>query len=181
MNATRRARSFKIHSLESLDGRITPSGGFAFHPVAPVAPIHASFPVASGEPSYSPNGSPMDKLGQTLNIIYQEYVSYVKDGAKGAFVSSQSSKVFFLLPGGTTDGSKTEVGVSILVPRTLFNQALADTAKLGMQVNGADPMHGIITGFIPISQLPTAANDADFTSVAPIYKPPHTVPFRGGH
>src|SRR5437764_1470979 len=113
MIATRRSRSLKFHSLETLDDRITPSGGFAFQPVAAVAPIHASLPVAASEPAYSPNGTAMDKLGQTLNIIYQEYLTYVKNGAKGAFVSSQSNLVFFQLPAGTTDGSKTEVFVSI--------------------------------------------------------------------
>jgi len=180
MITTRRSRSLKIHSLETLDGRITPSGGFAFHPVAAVAPVHANFPIAASEPTYHPNGTAMDKLGQTLNIVYQEYLTYVKNGAKGAFTSSQSSQLFFQLPAGSTDGSKTEVLVSIQVPKALFGQALTDTTKLGMQVNGTDSTHGIITGYIPISQLAAAANDASFTSVSPVYRPPHT-PFRGGH
>jgi len=180
MIATRRARSLKIHSLETLDGRITPSGGFAFHPVAAVAPIHATLPIAASEPTYKPNGTAMDKLGQTLNIVYQEYLTYVKNGAKGAFTSSQSSQLFFQLPAGSTDGSKTEVLVSIQVPKTLFGAALAEANKLGVQVNGTDSAHGVITGYLPLSQLAAAANDADFTSVTAVYKPPHT-PFRGGH
>jgi len=180
MIATRRARSLKIHSLETLDGRITPSGGFAFQPVAAVAPAHAPLPIAASEPTYKPNGTAMDKLGQTLNIIYSEYLTYVKNGAKGDFASSQSSRVFFQTPAGSTDGSKTEILVSIQVPKALFGQALSDANKLGMQVNGTDSTHGIITGYLPISQLAAAANDASFTSVAPVYRPSHT-PFRGGH
>jgi len=168
MNATRRARSFRIDSLERLDGRITPSGGVAPHAV-PSAVI-----------SYSPNGTAMDKLGQTLNIVYQEYLDFAKQGGHGTFTSSQSSKVSFRLPAGTTDGSLTQVAVSIQVPKGLFDQAIADTAKLGMEVGATDRAHGIITGFIPLSQLAAAANDADFTNVAPIYQPPARVPFRGG-
>jgi hypothetical protein len=180
MNATRTARSLKIHSLESLDGRITPSGGFAFHPVAAVAPV-ASHPITAGAPTYSPNGTPMDKLGQTLNIVYQEYTTYVKDGAKGAYVSSQASKLFFRLPAGTTDGTKTEVEVSIQVPKTLFGQALTDATKLGLEMVASDAAHGIITGYLPVSQLAAAANDASFTSVSPVFKPPSQSPFRFGH
>jgi hypothetical protein len=171
MIANRRARSLKIHSLEPLDDRITPSGGIPVHPVPSVVPV----------PVYSPDGSPMDKLGQTLNIIYQEYVAYEKEGAKGAFVSSQSSKVSFQLPAGTTDGSKTEIGVNIQVAKGDFDQALADMAKLGMQVGPTDRAHRIITGYLPISQIPAAANDAELANLTPIFKPPTQVPFRFGH
>jgi hypothetical protein len=157
MNATRRARSLKIQSLELLDDRITPSGGFPLHPTTAVAPM------------YAPNGTAMDKLGQTLNIISQEFLKYEHDGGHGAFVSSQS-KVLFHMPAGTTDGSKTEVGVNIQVKSNL-DQVVSDMKTLGMEVSAVNRSTGMITGYLPISQLPTAANDAQITNVTPIYKP----------
>jgi hypothetical protein len=157
MNATRRARSLKIQSLELLDDRITPAGGFPLHPAAAVVP------------SYAPNGTPMDKMGQTLNIIYQEFLKYENDGGHGAFASSQS-KVLFHLPAGTTDGSKTEVGVNIQV-KSNFDQVVSDMKAMGMEVGAANKSTGIITGYLPVSQLATAANDAEITNLTPIYKP----------
>jgi len=201
MNATRRGRALRIHSLESLDDRITPSGGISGHAAAAFAPIHvfqptaavapvavahtvsvsiptrAVLPVSASVPTYSPQGSPMDKLGQTLNIIYQEYLTTFKNAAQGPFASSQASKVFFRLPAGTTDGSKTEVGVNIQVSPGNFTQALADMTKFGMEVGPTDAAHGIITGYLPVSQLAAAANDAQITNITPMFKPPTLVPF----
>jgi len=120
----------------------------------------------------------MDKLGQTLNIIYQEYTDYVAHGSHGAFVSSQADKVFLRLPAGATDGSMTQVEVNFQAYPGLFDQALSDMKALGVQVGATDRAHGIITGYIAVSQLPAAANDADFTNVTPVYRPPTHVPFR---
>jgi len=151
MNATRRARALKIDLLESLDKRITP---------AIVVPVH---PAAVAPPVYAPNGTFMDKMGRSLNIIYQEYLSYQNHGGQGAFVSSQSGQVIFGGPNGTS------VAVNIRVGN--LNAAVSDLKGLGMQVGATNASTRIVTGYLPISRLSQVASNANVIGLSPITRP----------
>ncbi len=128
-------------------------------PPAPVAPPVASTPAAS-TPAYTPNGTAMDRAGQTLNIVYRDYLNYLNGGAQGEFASSQA---------GIVKINGTSVGVDVRAD-TPANVGLvtARLQALGMQVTATSPTTGVIEGSLPIAQLPTVAGDADVASLAPV-------------
>jgi len=152
MNAPRRARALRMDSLESLDDRVMPSVTVP----APPAPIHP-VPV----PPAFPSGTPLDKVGQTLKIVYQEYLDYQKLGGHGPFVSSQANWVQI---NGTT------VGIEIRVKGDV-NLAVSGLRAKGLQVGGVNAANRIVSGVLPISQLAIVADDANIVGVSPISRP----------
>jgi len=111
--------------------------------------------------SYSPNGTAMDKAGQTLNIIHQEYAAYQQGGSQGAFVSSQARLVMI------TD---TSVGVDIRVAGDV-NVVAGQLKQIGMVVTAVDANTGTVEGSLPIGQIPAAVNAASVIGLSPMFRP----------
>jgi hypothetical protein len=102
----------------------------------------------------------LSKAAGPLNIINQEYATYVKDGSKGAFVSSQSRVV--------VQGNM--VGVDIRVGSGDLNTIAGQLKGIGMKVAAINSSHGIIEGLLPISELATVNNNSHVISLLAVYR-----------
>ncbi len=104
---------------------------------------------------------PMANEGQDLVNIYQEYQQYTTNPGGGAFQSKYADLIEF---------QGNSVGVDV---NTWGNFTTAETSlvNLGMQVFGSDPKYGIISGWMPINELPTLARMPQVISAAPLFKP----------
>jgi len=151
-------RTMTIDSLEQLDERLVLSA-VSPHPIA--APAAPALVTHGTTPTYHVTGTAMDKAGQALNILYQEFASYQQNGSHGAFVSSQSRRLMI---------SNGNVGVNIRVSGDV-NTAAGQLKQLGLVVTGVDAATGTIAGSLPIGQIPATANYASVIGMSPIYRP----------
>jgi hypothetical protein len=126
----------------------------------PGASVPTTITQSSTTPSLSDikNGS-LAKAGQDLITIYQEFQ---QQGGKAPFTSSKS---------GLVKIQGTSVGVDIQSAGGDFNSFVSAMTTLGMQVRATDATDGIVEGFLPISQLPSAAQNSQTLSLSPIYIP----------
>ncbi len=163
MPARRTPRSLSISAPERLDARLAPSGGFATIHIQVPGGVMRGFapPKAQG---YKPTGTTMDKAGQTLNTIYNEYQAYLGNGGHGPFVSSQSGRVSL---SGT---SGTLVGIDVRAKGDIAALA-AQLKSQGMTITATSTQFGIVEGTLPIGSLPTVAANASVIGVDPIFKP----------
>ncbi len=158
MRPDRRPRpSPATRPVERLDARLAPSAiHIPVHVPVPTVAMHGSPPPKVQ--GYKPNGSAMDKAGQTLNVIYSEFQTYVAAGSTGTFVSSQAGKASI---------SGTSVGVDIRAKGDLA--ALTTELKaLGMTVTATSTQFGIVEGTLPIAQLPTVSSYSAVVGISPI-------------
>ncbi len=158
MNADRRHRAMKFESLESLDGRLAPSGLVGPGvPEPPRAIVHAS-PSAA----LTPAQLVADRGGQALGSIYREFLAYQDRGSQGAFVSALSHRISF---------QDTSVGVVIRGRGGNFDALVKHLQSEGLRVTSTLAAYHYVQGYLPISQLPTLAGDATLATIAPAYRP----------
>ena len=150
MNNRRKNRATAILCLEALDERIVPSTMGAAIPAPEVV-----------SPVYIPNGSSLDKAGQTLNVVYSDYYSYYMGGSQGKFSAPQA---------GPVQINGTSVGVDIHVNGSMALVA-SELQGLGMKITATKASSGIIEGQLPIVHLPTIAGDIHVVSLSAVYKP----------
>jgi hypothetical protein len=127
-------------------------------------PIFITTPTGTITTTNSTTGSSLPaNVGGPLRTIYQEYQQWVSGGEQGAFTSSLASMVVI-------DG--TNVGVSVRATDSAdFNALVSEVEGLGMQVSGSDATHLMITGMLPIAQLPNVAQLSQTESVAAMFRP----------
>jgi len=118
----------------------------------------------TGEVSNIKSG-PLAKAGQNLATIYEEYT---KQGSGASFTSSLSGIVD--IRGGTVKVAAHSAGGSL----TTYVSTLTN---MGLQVTATDATTGTVEGYLPITQLPNAAQNAQTLSLSPGYIP---VPDRNG-
>jgi len=99
---------------------------------------------------------PLAKAGQALVTLFAEYQQQ-----QGSTTFTSSEAGLLLIQG-------TNVGVDIHVNGAGIDAFANQLTSLGMQVTTKDPDHGIIDGFLPISQLLTVAQDPQTASLSPI-------------
>jgi hypothetical protein len=102
---------------------------------------------------------PLAKAGQDLVTLYQEFQ---EQGGKAPFTSSES---------GLVEIQGTNVEVDIHSNGGDFNGFISALTSMGMQVRTTDAADGTVEGFLPISQLPSAAQNSQTLSVSPVYVP----------
>jgi hypothetical protein len=107
----------------------------------------------------NPETGPLAKAGVDLITIYQEFEA---QGGSSTFTSSEA---------GIIKIKGTSVGIEAHMSGGTFQTYLDALAGLGMQVESVDPTHGIVEGFLPISQLPAAAQNAQTQALSAIYVP----------
>ncbi len=156
MSDRRTRRALAIMPLERLDGRLAPSGFLVFTHIRPPGGVMHGFAPPKAQ-SYKPTGGPMDKAGQTLNIVYNEYQSYVAAGGHDTFTSSQSGRVQI---------TGASVGVDIRAKGDIASLA-AQLRAQGMTIT-SPPRFGIIEGTLPIAKLPDVAANASVIGIDPI-------------
>lgn len=127
-----------------------------------VSPPSATTPAAVTTPSVTPTptdikSGPLAKAGQDLITIYEEFQ---QQGGGASFTSSKA---------GYIEIQGTNVGIDAYMSGGNFTTYVASLASLGMQIKSQDAAHGIVEGFLPISQLPSAAQNAQTLSLSPIY------------
>ena len=155
----RNRRSLMMMAPERLDARLAPSSITFVHVPTPGGAMHDAAPPKV--PSYKPTGTTMDKAGQILNIIYNEYQAYQIDGDHGLFASSQSGRVQI---------TGTSVGVAVRAKGDIT--ALSAQLKAqGMTITATAPQFGIIEGTLPIGRLPTVAADGSVIGIDPVSRP----------
>jgi len=122
-----------------------------------VSPSAVTTPsVTSPSPSDIKNG-PLAKAGQDLITIYQEF----QQQGDATFTSSKA---------GLIEIQGTNVGVDVHMAAGIdFNAFVSGLTKLGMQVRAQDATNGTVEGLLPISQLPSVAQNPQTLSVSPIY------------
>jgi hypothetical protein len=138
-------------------GTSTPSasgGGFALS--APATSSASSTPGTTPTISDIKNG-PLAKAGQNLITIYEEFE---QQGGSPTFSSSESGRV--LIKGAN-------VGVDITSNGGAFDVFVSNLEHLGMQVTASSATSGTVEGLLPISQLPTVAQNPQTLSLSPIY------------
>ena len=111
----------------------------------------------STDPGDIQNG-PLANAGQDLITIYEEF-------EQGGGASLTSSKP------GQVEVVGTNVGVDVHSIPGSFNNLVSTLSALGMQIKTESATYGIIEGLLPIAQLPTVAQNAQVSSVSPIYNP----------
>jgi hypothetical protein len=99
---------------------------------------------------------PMAKAGQQLITLYEEFV---QGGGTGTFNSSLSSVL---------EISGTNVGVDIQSTPGAFPNLVTELTSLGMQIQSSSASYDTVVGFLPIAQLPTAAQLPQTLSISPI-------------
>jgi hypothetical protein len=128
-------------------------------PVGSTAPSTASStPVNPPSISDIKNG-PLAKAGQDLITIYDEFE---QQGGSATFTSSLSGRV--LIQGAN-------VGVDVTANGGAFDVFVSNLEHLGMQVLTSSATYGTVEGLLPISELPTVAQNAQTLSVSPISIP----------
>jgi len=122
-------------------------------PVQPSATVQTS---ATTDMSDVKNG-PLAKAGKDLIAIYLAY------GPSGTGTPPSGSAAAIEVVG-------TSVGVTIRSSGDL-NTLVAAMNGLGMQIQSSNANTHMVSGLLPIAQLPTVAQQADITSITPIYAP----------
>ncbi len=102
---------------------------------------------------------PMANLGQQLIGVYESFVN--SDG--------QTSQLASQYPNLSFNGAMVQAGFQEY--GTNFSQLQTELHNLGMQVTVSSAYYGEVDGWIPISQLPTAAEAPDVATGFPIFKP----------
>jgi len=139
---------------------IVPPISTAVPPAAatPAAPAAAT-PAATTTDIGNIKNGPLAKAGQDLFTIYQEFVN---QGSSATFTSSKAGVIRF---------QGTSVGIDAHWAGGNFLSYVTALTDLGMKVQTQDPTSGIVEGYLPISQLPAAAQNAQTLSLSPIYIP----------
>jgi len=138
---------------------ISGGGGRAILPPvsAPTATATAT-PAATTTDIGDIKNGPLAKAGQDLITIYQEFV---KQGSSATFTSSKAGVIRF---------QGTNVGIDAHASGN-FSSLVTAMTNLGMKVQTQDATHGIVEGYLPISQLPAAAQNTQVLSLSAIYIP----------
>jgi hypothetical protein len=121
-------------------------------------------PVTSDTPTVSPSvtdlkSGPLAKAGQDLITVYEEFQH---QGGGSSFTSSEAARIQI---------QGTSVGIDAVSTGGNFDAFVSALTSLGMQVNKTDASHGLVEGFLPISQLPAAAQNPQTLSLSAIYRP----------
>jgi len=119
--------------------------------------------VVAAEPTVTPSVSevksgPLAKAGQDLITLYEEFQ---KQGG-GTFTPSG-------IPPVKIQGNSVEIDAHISAGN--FSNYVSALGSLGMQIKNLDEAHGIVEGYLPISQLPAAAQNPQTLSLTPVYGP----------
>jgi hypothetical protein len=97
-------------------------------------------------------------VGGVLSTLYQDYqrsTTVPVSDAPGAIVTSGDN-----------------VGVSVHGNgQGSFSNLVSTLQNLGMQISATDDVTWTVTGMLPISQLPAAAQTPQTLSITPLYKP----------
>jgi hypothetical protein len=145
LNHQRPSRTLTIHSLETLDNRIVPSG-FGVSAAS----------IATQEALVS------TKAGPALGTVYTDFVNYENSGHHGAFQTRESKQIIV---------KGTSVEVDVRFSGGNFNVLEMRLKGLGMTVTATVPKLGIVEGFVPIANLPNVVTLPRETTTSPIYKP----------
>jgi large repetitive protein len=125
----------------------------------------------NGPPTWHPTNSnlsdalngPMANAGTDLINIYSEYQAFVSNHIGGEFNPAQSNIIFF---------QGNDVGIDI---RGFGNQTSFVTAlqNMGMQIANVLPQTNetYVAGFLPVAELPAAAEMSQTIGLDPSYKP----------
>ena len=100
---------------------------------------------------------PMANAGQDLINVYQ---AYIHNGGNSAAIAQQ-------YPALDIKGNTINVGVTAYQN---LSQLQTSLVNLGMQVTATSAKYNLITGYVPISQLPTVSEIPQTLAVAPNYK-----------
>jgi len=102
---------------------------------------------------------PLAKAGQDLATLYKDFTS---QGSSATFTSSETALV-------VVQGTKVKIDAHSAIGDV--NAYAATLTGLGMQVESIDATSGTVEGFLPIAQLPSAAQNAQTLSLSPVYHP----------
>jgi len=102
---------------------------------------------------------PLAKAGQNLATLYQDFTA---QGGSASFTSSESALL---------EIQGTKVKIDAHAAGGDFNGYVSMLSSLGMQVESTDASSGTVEGFIPIAQLPSAAQNAQTLSLSPSFQP----------
>lgn len=137
----------------------------------------------SPPPSFKPTSTnlqdavhgPLANAGQLLISAYSNYQVFLSKGGTTGFDYSSSNSLNKLI---LFQGNSVGVNVSVYTDaNSSLNNAISALQNLGMSVTGTDQAMGIVEGFLPISQLPTAANLStvdgarQVVNISPIFHP----------
>jgi len=122
-----------------------------------------------GNPYYVPTttnladaeNGPMANLGTDLVNIYE---SFENGQCSAAALATEYPDYEF-------QGNSVMVGLS---SNGDFPELQAQASNLGMQVIASDPSVQLIEGWLPINELPTAAQSPELLSGHPVFAPTHT-------
>ncbi len=148
-----RRRRASVLAMERLENRRLLSGGGGTGTAPTWKPTDANLADAQ-------NG-PIANLGPAGVNLYQEYLTYVADGAKGTFSTPLSKTVYVV---------GTDVGMDV---RGYGNFATFEKSlvSLGMVVTATTPSIDLVEGYVPIANLPQVAADAQTVGGEPIFIP----------
>jgi len=124
----------------------------------PVPTGWVAVPLVPSQPA-STTENTLGNVGQDLNTIYKEFL---QQGGSATFTSSLAGRV---------EIHGTNVGVDVNMASGNFGTFVSSMTKLGMQVQTTDATHGIVEGFLPIAEIPAAAQNPQTLSLSPIYIP----------
>ena len=122
------------------------------HAVATPTPTPVAKPAASPGPTIT-----MPKLSQDLNQLYQAFQS---NGGNMSALASEFPMLRF-------QGSMVSVNVNGSGNFSTFEGQLT---SLGMSISNASAPYKLVTGFVPIAELPTLSGLPQALSVSPNYK-----------
>ena len=168
--AIARARESAHGSVSSLSGTATSGSGststgttVTTTPVtpAPVTPIPVTNPPGSGTGSTGTGTTTTNPLPDNVSVIldtaYEEYES-------GTLPTSTQP--------GQVELQGSNVGVQIRVSNSAdFSAMLAQAESLGLQVTTSSATYNMVDGFLPIAQLPAAAQLPGTPSIEPLLYP----------
>ena len=103
---------------------------------------------------------PLANLGPEVVSAYSQYLNYVNGGSKGAFTTPLSSKIAFL---------NTSIGLDVRGTGdfTSFEHAMQ---SLGMNVTAANVNDDMVEGWVPLSSLPSIAQQAQTIGGNPVFR-----------
>jgi hypothetical protein len=120
-----------------------------------------SLSTATTAPSSSiitdPENGPLANAGVDLLNIFLEYEA---QGAGATFTPSGTTNI--RIKGNT-------VGIDARMASGSFSQYVSELTALGMQVQAQSATYGTVEGYLPIGQLPAAAQNPQTLALSPIY------------
>jgi hypothetical protein len=146
----RAKHAFKPTAFDHLESREVLSAMLPSHFV-PITTVTTLYPTATVS-------NTMANLGSTLNSVYQ---AYQNDGGNASQLASQFSQLQF-------QNGKILVTINGTGNFSAFESSLTN---LGMQITTASSAYDAVTGYLPITALPTVSLLPQATSVAPVSKP----------